>query len=384
MDPLRFNLFFNLTQLFIQPKRWHKKLSTELIFAIFFLIVLATSLTACSPASMMSNWPGSAVKDSIVYVAYQAHVYAIQAENGTELWRFPKETDNKLSFYAPPALSPDGSQLIAGGFNHVLYSLDPQTGNEQWRFEESKYPYIAGPLITEDSIYAPTNDHLLYALDRKGNKRWEFKTGGAIWATPAYNPTCECIYVACLDHTLYALRTRDGALLWKTDRLEGAIASSPVLSEDGILYFGTFGKLLHAFDPRSRVDVWTYTASNWIWGSPLLVEDLVIFSDLSGNVIALDAKNGAERWKIATNAAITAQPLAVQNIIYIGNEAGELYAIDLQGNLIWQQPKKFDGKILTPALTADEVILIPLVAKDNLMVAIKQDGGQAWAYQPVK
>jgi outer membrane protein assembly factor BamB len=116
----------------------------------------------------------------------------------------------------------------------------------------------------------------------------------------------------------------------------------------------------------------------------LLIEDLVIFSDLSGNVIALDAKNGAERWKVTTNAAITAQPIAVQNIIYIGNEAGDLYAIDLQGNLIWQQPKKFDGKILTPALTADEVILIPLVAKDNLMVAIKQDGGQVWAYQPVK
>lgn len=384
MDPLRFNLFFNLNHIIIQPKKWDKKISTKLAFAIFFLLVFATSLTACSPASMISNWPGIAVKEGNVYVAYQAHVYAIQAGNGTELWRFPKETDNKLSFYAPPALSADGSQLIVGGFNHILYSLDPQNGSEQWRFEESKYPYIASPLITEDSIFAPTSDHLLYALDRKGNKRWEFKTGAPIWATPLYDPGCECIYIACLDHILYALRTSDGTLLWKTERLKGAIASSPVLSEDGILYFGTFGKLFHAFDPRSKADVWTYTASNWIWGSPLLVEDMVIFSDLSGNVIALDAKNGAERWKVATNAAITAQPIVYQNIIYIGNEAGDLYAIDLQGNLVWQQPKKFDGKILTTALTADEVILIPLVAKDNLMVAIKQDGGQAWAYQPVK
>lgn len=384
MNPLRFDLFFDLTPISIHLKKWNKNIPTKLAFAIFFLLILAASLTGCSPVSMMSNWPGSAVKEGSVYVAYQAHVYAIQAENGTELWRFPKETDNKLSFYAPPALSQDSTQLIVGGFNHILYSLDPQNGSEQWRFEESKYPYIAGPLITEDSIFAPTSDHLLYALDRRGNKRWEFKTSAPIWATPIYDQTCECIYIACLDHILYALRASDGTLLWKTERLEGAIASSPVLSEEGILYFGTFGKLFHAFDPRSKADVWTYTASNWIWGSPLLVEDMVIFSDLSGNVIALDTQNGAERWKVATNAAITAQPVAYQNIIYIGNEAGDLYAIDLQGNLVWQQPKKFDGKILTPALIADEVILIPLVAKDNLIIAINQDGGQSWAYQPVK
>ncbi|MCX8061184.1 MAG: PQQ-binding-like beta-propeller repeat protein [Anaerolineales bacterium] len=383
MDALRLNIFVNFVRIFIRHSERSKKFLQWLIFA-FGVLVTAASLTACSPASMMSNWPGAAIKDGVVYVAYQAHVYALQAKNGSEIWRFPQEVDNKISFYASPALSPEGDQLIVGGFHHILYSLNPSNGSEQWRFEESKYPFIASPLVTEDSIYAPTNGNLLYALDRKGNKRWEFKTEAPIWATPVYDTNCACIYVACLDHYLYALQTQDGALLWKTDRLEGAIASAPVLSNEGILYFGTFGNLFHAFDLRTRKDIWTYKASQWVWGSPILIEDQIILTDLAGNVIALDSKSGAERWKIPTGAAITASPTFHNGVIYIGNEAGDLYAIDTKGNLIWQQPKKFDGKILSAALTADEVILIPLIAKDNLIVALNLDGGQSWSYQPVK
>ncbi|PWH18472.1 MAG: hypothetical protein DDG59_05900 [Anaerolineae bacterium] len=383
MDSLPSNFIGNFTQMFLYAKGRINKILQRSIFT-FFLLVSASILTACSSAGMMSNWPGAIIQEGVIYVAYQAHVYAVRATNGEELWRFPKEADNKVSFYAPPALSPDGNQLIAGGFNHVLYSLDPKSGSEQWRFEESKYPYIASPLVTEDSIYAPTNDHLLYALDRKGNRRWEFKTSAPIWARPLYDPSCECIYIACLDHILYAVKAEDGSLLWQTERLEGAIANSPALSEDGILYFGTFGKLFHAFDPRSKTDLWTYTASNWIWGSPVLIEDQVLFTDLSGNIFALDAKSGAERWKVATQAAITAQPLVYNNVIYVGNEAGEVYALDLKGNFVWPQPKQFDGKILAAALTSEDLVVLPLVAKDHLMVALHLDGEQAWAYQPVK
>ncbi len=383
MDTIRLSFLINLIKFVLRPNRQTTRLLNWLIFIVASLL-FATSLSACSPATMMSNWPGAAVKDGIVYVAYQAHVYAIQAKSGSEIWRFPTEANNQISFYAPPALSPDDTQLIVGGFNHILYSLNPDNGSEQWRFEESRYPYIAGALITEDSIYAPTNGNLLYALDRKGNKRWEFKTQAPVWATPVYDPSCRCIYVACLDHFIYAVRVRDGSLLWQTERLEGAIASTPVLSDEGILYFGTFGNLLHAFDTRSKADIWTYTSSNWIWGSPLLVEDQVILTDLGGNLIALDAKSGAERWKISTAAAITAAPVRIGDALYIGNEAGDLYAIDLNGNPIWQQPKKFDGKILTATLSAEDLVLVPLVAEKALLVAVHSDGGQFWSFQPVK
>ncbi len=383
MDPLRFSYLTNLIEIILRSSSRAKKVFTWLILALGSILT-AASLSACSPASMMSNWPGATTKDGIVYIAYQAHVYAIQAKNGTEIWRFPTEADNKISFYAPPALSPQNDQLIVGGFNHVLYSLNPDNGSEQWRFEESKYPYIAGALITENMVYAPTNGNLIYALDRQGNKRWEFKTNAPIWATPTFDPNCGCIYVACLDHYLYAIGAQDGTLLWKTERLEGAIASAPVLSKDGILYFGTFGNQLHAFDTRSHRDVWTYTALHWVWGSPLLADDQVILTDLSGNLIALDAQSGTERWTINTGAAITASPTRIGEVLYIGNEAGQLYAVNLQGQLVWGQPKTFDGKILGAALPGEDILMVPLVAKDNLMIAMTQDGGQVWSFQPVK
>ncbi|GAB4470719.1 MAG: hypothetical protein Kow0088_03850 [Anaerolineales bacterium] len=383
MDLMRFSFYSKPNKIRRDTLPYFKR-SSLWLWSVVGLILSSFLLSGCASATMMSNWPGAVLEDDIAYVAYQAHVYAIQAKNGSEIWRFPQETDNKISFYAPPALSPEGDQLVIGGFNHVLYSLNPENGTEQWRFEESKYPYIAAALITADSIYAPTNGHVLYALDRQGKKRWEFKTGGPIWATPTYNPECDCLYVASLDHSIYALKTSDGTLLWKSERLEGAIASSPVLSQEGVLYFGTFGNRIHAYDVENRSDQWTVSTTQWVWASPLLTEDQVVFTDLAGNVISLDPQNGNERWRFSTAAAITATPALQNNLIFVGNEAGQLFALDLQGNPVWQQPQQFDGKILTTVLPAAENVLVPLVAKEQLIIAVNQDGGQAWSYQPVK
>ncbi|MCS6907084.1 MAG: PQQ-binding-like beta-propeller repeat protein [Anaerolineales bacterium] len=382
MDTLRYSYLLNFVQSFL-PWNWRKKSLAGLLLktALFFS---ALALTACGPGSMMSNWPGASVENGVVFVAYQAHVYALRAENGAELWRFPPEADNRIAFYAPPALSPDGTQLIVGGFNHVLYSLNPQNGTEQWKFEESKYPYIAKALITEETIYAPTNGNLLYALDRQGRKRWEFETKAPTWAAPVYDVNCDCVYIASLDHVIYAVRAKDGVELWQTKRLEGAIASTPVLGENGVLYFGTFGNLFHAFDTRSQVDLWTYQTSHWVWGSPLLLETQVILTDLSGAIIALEAKSGRELWKFVTDAAITAAPALIEGVIYVGNENGNLYALDLQGTPIWQQPKKFDGKILSAVLSAERTILVPLVAEERVVVALNSDGGETWSFQPAK
>lgn len=352
------------------------------LFLSFFIFLGVFFLSACSGTTIASSWPGVTVNQERVYIAYHQQIIALDVKTGSEKWRYPAEANNKISFYAAPALTPDDKQLIVGGYDHVLYSINPQNGQENWKFSESKYNYVATPLITNDRIYAPTSGKALYALDLQGNKLWDFSAEGAIWATPVLDEACNCLYVPSMDHHIYALNTQDGSLVWKTNLLEGSIVGTPALDKEGVLYFGTFGNLVHALDTKTKTDRWTYQTRNWVWGDPILQDGRLYITDLAGDLIVLNPQNGKEIWKVATNSAITASPLILQDKIIIGNEAGNLYAYDMQGNQLWM--KTFSAKLLASVEYTDSMLFVPLVAKDDILVALNDQGEQSWIFSLAK
>lgn len=350
----------------------------RIITLSIFLLFVSMILSACASTSTIAGWPGVSYHENNLYIAYHQQIISLDASSGAEKWRFPAEVNNKIAFYAPPAITPDGKQLIVGGYDHVLYSLNPKTGQQIWQFTESKYSYVASPLVTADRIFAPTSGKVLYALNHKGEKIWEFSAEHAVWATPLLDDSCQCLYVAGMDHRLYAIQTQDGSILWKTDKLEGSIVSSPVMDENGILYFGTFGNTIHAFDPKSQTDLWTYKTPKWIWGSPTIKNGVLYATDLAGEIIALDLQKGTEIWKFDTKSPITASPLLLEDRIVIGNEAGNLYAFDYQGNQMWM--KTFDGKLLAAPLSANGKIILPILSKDNVVITLDLNGAEQWTF----
>ncbi len=78
-----------------------------------------------------------------------------------------------------------------------------------------------------------------YALDLNGNLLWKFETGEPIWATPTTDG--KFVYVASMDHHVYALDPATGQEQWKTD-MGAAIIFTPTLSEEGILYLATLAR----------------------------------------------------------------------------------------------------------------------------------------------
>jgi outer membrane protein assembly factor BamB len=102
---------------------------------------------------------------------------------------------------------------LVGSYNNILHSIDPSNGQEKWSFAKATNRYIANPLITDKSIYAPTGGDILYALDLQGNLKWEYKTEGAVWAQPLYAPDCNCVYLPSMDHHLYAIDADTGELI---------------------------------------------------------------------------------------------------------------------------------------------------------------------------
>ena len=136
---------------------------SRLIIISFLLILTAVLLSGCSGGALATSWPGLLVDQNTGYLADNAFVYAVNLENGSLKWKYPADKAEKGKFfYAPPVMTEDG-QLIVGGYDHVLYSLDKNTGAVLWTFPTAggtgaKDRYIASPLVTAQGIFAPNAD----------------------------------------------------------------------------------------------------------------------------------------------------------------------------------------------------------------------------------
>jgi len=348
------------------------------------LAILTILLSGCAGggATTASSWPGLTLDEETAYLAYNTFVYAIQLSNGSLKWRYPSEANRTASFYADPALSPDG-QLIVGGYNHVLYSLDPKTGNMMWDFLQAKNRYIASPLVSEQGIFAPNSDDKLYALDLSGNLRWTFNTNGESWARPVSGQACDCIYLASMDHHLYALDRADGSVIWQSEDLGGAIVGIPALSETGSLYIGTFNSELLALNSLNGKILWRVPTEDWVWSGPTLAGDRLFVGDLAGNFYALNAGNGGTIWQLTPgqlDGPIVGSPLVIDDSIYFGSESGTLYALDTSGAIQWTQTT--GGKIYTSPKQAGDLILVAPIQSEELLIAFDRDGAKKWAFVP--
>ncbi len=356
-----------------------KQFRLPLITLIFLL--LAVALSACSGSAFAStSWPGIIADENAAYLAYNQHVYAINLDTGIEKWRYPQEADNKISFYAPPALTTDG-QLIVGGYNNLLYSLDPANGSLNWTFDQAKNRFIGSPLVRETGIFAPSADGNLYALDLNGNLLWPpYKIQKPLWAQPAADEDCECIYLTSMDHHVYAINAENGTLVWKSEDLRGAIVGTPAYDANSTLYVGTFSNEMLAFDAKTGRVKWRFPTDGWVWSGPALAEEMLLFGDLNGNFYALDATNGAELWRLQPNGPIVSTPLVVGDTIYFTTEENTIYAVDKDGNPVWNQT--VSGKIYASPVLAGDLILVAPIESDTLLVALMGSGAQKWNFTP--
>ena len=353
----------------------------RLVISIFILLS-ASLLSACAGgAGLATSWPGLSADEDTAYLAFNNHVYAITLDTGIEKWRFPAESNNRITLYADPAMSPD-QQLIVGGYNNVLYSLNSETGQMNWEFGEAGNKYIASPLAVDQGIFAPNADNNLYALELNGNLRWKFNTQGEIWAQPITDPACECIYLTSMDHYVYAVDPTDGSLRWQSQELGGAIVGSPALSEEGVLYVGTFGKEIIALDTQDGSVIWRSPTTGWVWSGPTLAEDVLYVGDLDGNFYAIDPADGQALWNLTPDqldGSIAGSPLVVADTIYFTSESGSLYAVDPTGSILWSQA--IGGRMLAAPVLAGDLLLVAPNQADQLLVAVNLEGGsRRWAF----
>lgn len=358
-------------------------MNSKKILLISLILLAGLLLSGCSAISA-NSWPGVSFDSTsdTIYVAFNNHVYAVDANTGTQKWLYPQEADRNKTFFAAPVVSGDG-QLIIGGYDKILYSLDATTGTEKWSFVGAGNRYIGSVLIFDGKIFAPNADERLYALDMNGNPIWDipFRASQALWSAPAADPAGNHLYISSMDRNVYSIDPATGTTQWTTPLL-GAMVGSPTIDDSGQLLVGNFANQVVSLETQDGAENWAGATSGWVWSSPSIEGDAVYFGDLDGYFYSFNRLNGTENWKIQPDGQVVGSPLVIGERIYFGTESGTVYAIDLRGNIVWN--REAGGSVYTSPVGNENLIVVAPYQADQLLVAYNSDGNQVWTFTPTE
>lgn len=344
------------------------------------LFLVAVLLVGCvpNPTAATSSWPGLSLSDGTIYLAAGTATFAVNAADGSMLWKYPPSAENGRFFFAPPLALPDG-HVIVGDYSNGLYALDPKTGAQQWAFKEAGGRFIAGPSALNGTIFAPNADHVLYALNADGQLLWKFAAKQPLWA-PAVNDG-KFLYLASLDHSLYKIQPSDGKMVWSVD-VGGAAVSAPYVHTDGTLYQATLaGEVVAVSSDKGNV-LWRQSLGAPAWSTPVMGKGVLYEGDQKGKITAISLSDRKVLWQVDTGSAILGSGVLLVKGVAFGTEAGNLVAYDFNGQSLWTH--QISGKLYGNLVLDGDHILTGVAGGDRPLVAVGTDGNEKWGFTPPK
>lgn len=122
-------------------------------------------------------------------------------------------------------------------------------------------------------------------------------------------------------------------IVWKIDEatsLKGGIYGTPGISGN-VVYTATNSGRVLGVDRTTGAILWERRIPGPTWGSPVIVDDVLLLGDCQGSLHAFDVSKPTsappELWSIELGGCIEATPAVWDGLIYIGTRAGHLYTL---------------------------------------------------------
>ena len=238
---------------------------------------------------------------------FSPNFIALDKNTGELLWENAIVGENVLhgSWTNPAYAEINGNaQVIFPGGNGVIYGLDAGTGELIWEFDcnpqdaewnlggrGTRNNILATPVVYDNKVYIGVGQD-----PEHGEAPGHFF---AIDATGTGDVT-----------DTHAVWHRGGEDFYRT--------MSTAAIADGVLYITSLSGFLHALDPRTGEEFWTYDTFAAVWGSPFVVDGKVFLGDEDGDVAVLRAGKEMELLgEYNMGAAIYCTPVVSDGVLYI-------------------------------------------------------------------
>jgi outer membrane protein assembly factor BamB len=204
----------------------------------------------------------------------------------------------------------------------------------------------------EDTVYFGTSAGLVWGYDlsplrdgRPPERVFRFYTGGDNDASVVVDDEGMLYVASQFDRDLPRARevgqltkldpsNEANPIVWKLDdqsALKGGIYGTPGVSGDTV-YAGTNGGRLLALDRATGAVRWQKNLPPPVWGSPVIVDDVLLIGDCAGGFHAFDVSDPdadpPELWSIDLGGCVEATPAVWDGRIYIGSRNGHLYVLE--------------------------------------------------------
>ncbi|GIV16772.1 MAG: hypothetical protein KatS3mg022_2207 [Armatimonadota bacterium] len=322
-----------------------------------------------SPAPQ--NFAAPAIVGNTIYYPCRDRFYALDAETGRVIWRYPTDQPLDAQFRTTPAVA-DGIVYV-GATDGNLYALSAATGKVLWTFR-TQGAVLSPPTVVDDVVYFGSADGRVYAINaRTGEPIWRggFRTLDAVNGAVAVADGM--VYFISADQTLYAAAAATGLLLWRM-RLPGTLyALSPVVADRNVYVVAS--NVLYVLQARSGRQLWARTLSDDIVAEPVAGNSMIYVLTRDGRVWAFD-NTGKLLWNtkepVFTNQVV-APPTLAGNVLIIGTTRGGIYALDASnGSVLWKYLLQSSSS--TPERPTFTDITAPPVVANGTLYIVSDDG----------
>jgi outer membrane protein assembly factor BamB len=220
-------------------------------------------------------------------------VYALDQDTGELQWRYQRPPDparvSDLTLFGAPSPREYGGQVLVGFSDGALVALNADNGSLEWELSvgEGRYPDLIGaPVTDDDSVYVSGYSAPLVAVDVESHAiRWRLPFGSA--DAPALHN--DWLYHPGTDGKLRKVYARTGELVWTWDSETTGALTTPQLTPAGVLVSSSDGGL-YLVSGETGETVWTYETDHVLDGvtvAPLVVGSQVLAVTNGGNLLAL-------------------------------------------------------------------------------------------------
>ncbi|MFH8936907.1 outer membrane protein assembly factor BamB family protein [Streptomyces griseosporeus] len=261
-------------------------------------------------------------------------VQAWEASSGQKLWEITGCQTDFESPEAGPALH-EGTVYVWQDAR--LRALDARTGEERWSYPIGDAASCGGVPVRvsqapDGYVYVAAGTRVLAVDVASGMVRWHFEAPAVFLSPPAFVPgpavTGGGVYLADYLGTVYALDATDGRDRWRI-ATESRASVEPVLVAAGHVHVGS-GRGLYTLDAVTGTPKWRFQAGGDIVGAPAVAEGRIHFGSTDHLLYTLKADDGRLRWKLATGGEITGSPVVRDGVVYACSKDRCVYALDAE------------------------------------------------------
>ncbi|MCP4312094.1 MAG: PQQ-binding-like beta-propeller repeat protein [Bacteroidetes bacterium] len=265
-------------------------------------------------------------------------LYSVDAETGEENWKF--EMGGAISVGAALA----NGKVYAGqqGGERFFYCLDAQSGELVWK-QTVPGGWVWGSATVDDGlVYVPTVNGYAVCLDGEtGHIIWMYPTAKSVPAEPAVDG--DLVYFGSWSRALYAFNKKTGEIVWKENGV--GLDSGTLIAEDGKIYLPHHANMFTYFDAgtgellndgnKNEEEKGIYSDFN---ASPAFVDGMAFFTarvgvglrgvPLSSKVFCVDPESGKIHWTFPDGGGLSAPALASGRVYIASGNTPFFYCLD--------------------------------------------------------